>query len=224
MQHIQYDTLEKDPTGKENISLYLWANLSQIPRYKGPNFSDVGHMIEIPYFLRIRRCAIVILHTTYDFYSPMHIDVEEEEKEQNDTKTSSDANIQVLPPNLEKLAIVTPKDQLLSPTAPFSKPESVSASSDDNEIKNETSTQSIKNEIENSKDMEEKLEVIDMKGNYIVGGVFHLVLIEIPPQPVKTGCWIVQQDYLKKFCFWTNLVQHFGVRKRTVGWLMGFMK
>ncbi|XP_023212427.1 protein CASC1-like [Centruroides sculpturatus] len=198
MQHVQYDHLDEYPTRK--IEIYLWGNLSQIPRYEGPKFAEGGHEIQIPYFLKIKKCAIIILHTAFDFYSSLHTIPEEEKltEEQKETEVAASPDnigggieVQILPAEPNKLTIAE-QEQYLSPKTPSSKRESFSTASAGSEIKSRPeSVQSNRSNINEEED--EPSEVIDMVGNYILGGIFQVELVEIPPQPVQKGCWIIQQ-------------------------------
>ncbi|XP_067129255.1 dynein axonemal intermediate chain 7 [Centruroides vittatus] len=197
MQHVQYDNLDEYPTRK--IEMYLWGNLSQIPRYEGPKFAG-RHEIQIPYFLRIKRCAVIILHTAFDFYSPLHTIPEEEKLTEEQKETGDgipDVEVRILPTEPDKLAIAE-QQQHLSPKTPSSKRESFSTASAGSEVKSrpesvQSNRSNPKNEHINQEEEDEPSELIDMVGNYILGGIFQVELVEIPPQLVQKGCWIIQQ-------------------------------
>ncbi|XP_045410151.1 dynein axonemal intermediate chain 7 isoform X6 [Lemur catta] len=55
----------------ENVTLYVWANLKKNPRYRSIRFSETEIGFEIPRILATSDIALRLLHTHYDHVSPL---------------------------------------------------------------------------------------------------------------------------------------------------------
>ncbi|XP_048958744.1 dynein axonemal intermediate chain 7 isoform X6 [Canis lupus baileyi] len=55
----------------ENVTLYVWANLKKNPRYKSVRFSETQTGFEIPRILATSDIALRLLHTHYDHVTPL---------------------------------------------------------------------------------------------------------------------------------------------------------
>ncbi|XP_059041767.1 dynein axonemal intermediate chain 7 isoform X5 [Mustela lutreola] len=55
----------------ENVTLYVWANLKKNPRYKSVRFSETQIGFEIPRILATSDIALRLLHTHYDHVTPL---------------------------------------------------------------------------------------------------------------------------------------------------------
>uniref|UniRef100_A0A8C4M4R1 Dynein axonemal intermediate chain 7 n=1 Tax=Equus asinus TaxID=9793 RepID=A0A8C4M4R1_EQUAS len=55
----------------ENITLYVWANLKKNPRYRSVRFSETQIGFEIPRILATSDIALRLLHTHYDHVTPL---------------------------------------------------------------------------------------------------------------------------------------------------------
>ncbi|XP_032711129.1 protein CASC1 isoform X3 [Lontra canadensis] len=55
----------------ENVTLYVWANLKKNPRYKCVRFSETQIGFEIPRILATSDIALRLLHTHYDHVTPL---------------------------------------------------------------------------------------------------------------------------------------------------------
>ncbi|KAM4820431.1 dynein axonemal intermediate chain 7 isoform 2-T2 [Thomomys bottae] len=65
----------------ENINVYLWANLKKNPRHKSVRFPSTQMGLEIPRILATSDIALRLLHTSYDHISPVLPTLEPEEEE-----------------------------------------------------------------------------------------------------------------------------------------------
>ncbi|KAM5251839.1 dynein axonemal intermediate chain 7 isoform 1-T1 [Hipposideros larvatus] len=55
----------------ENVTLYVWANLKKNPRYRTVRFSETQIGFEIPRILATSNIALRLLHTHYDHVTPL---------------------------------------------------------------------------------------------------------------------------------------------------------
>nr|XP_045366259.1 dynein axonemal intermediate chain 7 isoform X4 [Camelus bactrianus] len=55
----------------ENVTLYVWANLKKNPRYRSVRFSETQIGFEIPRILATSDIALRLLHTHYDHVTPL---------------------------------------------------------------------------------------------------------------------------------------------------------
>ncbi|XP_058414623.1 dynein axonemal intermediate chain 7 [Diceros bicornis minor] len=56
----------------ENVTLYVWANLKKNPRHRSVRFSETQVGFEIPRILATSDIALRLLHTRYDHVTPLH--------------------------------------------------------------------------------------------------------------------------------------------------------
>ncbi|XP_053777691.1 dynein axonemal intermediate chain 7 isoform X2 [Desmodus rotundus] len=56
----------------ENVTLYVWANLKKNPRYRSVRCSEIQTGFEIPRILATSDIALRLLHTHYDHVTPPH--------------------------------------------------------------------------------------------------------------------------------------------------------
>ncbi|KAM5333615.1 dynein axonemal intermediate chain 7 isoform 3-T3 [Glossophaga mutica] len=56
----------------ENVTLYVWANLKKNPRHRNVRCSEIQTAFEIPRILATSDIALRLLHTHYDHVTPLH--------------------------------------------------------------------------------------------------------------------------------------------------------
>nr|XP_035965530.1 protein CASC1 isoform X3 [Halichoerus grypus] len=192
----------------ENVTLYVWANLKKNPRYKSVRFSETQIGFEIPRILATSDIALRLLHTHYDHVTPLR----------------------PVPTSLqEHTATVTHfvKDEVKNEEAAISKElqeegkqrENESNSVQEEETKFEEQGDSevqmslVREEPEATKfELEMKLlsetvlsdNEVDLCQFTTLGGVYHLDILELPPQCKPMKGWMIVEilkEGLQKYIY-----------------------
>ncbi|XP_027448837.1 protein CASC1 isoform X9 [Zalophus californianus] len=192
----------------ENVTLYVWANLKKNPRYKSVRFSETQIGFEIPRILATSDIALRLLHTHYDHVTPLC----------------------PVPTSLqEHTATVTHfvKDEVKNEEAAISKElqeegkqrENESSSVQEEETKFEEQGDSevqmsfVQEEPEATKfELEMKLlsetvlsdNEVDLCQFTTLGGVYHLDILELPPQCKPMKGWMIVEilkEGLQKYIY-----------------------
>ncbi|XP_077026439.1 dynein axonemal intermediate chain 7 isoform X2 [Tamandua tetradactyla] len=211
----------------EYVTLYVWANLKKNPRYRSVRFSETQIGFEIPRVLATSDIALRLLHTHYDHVTPLrpvpaplnvkHTPiitevVKEEEKSAVDPSTSKEVqegskqqeNVSISADE-EEVKVEEEGDVELQKSAVA---EDLEATKYQMEMKllSETVLAAQLLLVENAQEKPEYFEKneVDLCQFTILGGVYHLDILELPPQckPVK-GWMIVEipKGGLKKYIY-----------------------
>ncbi|XP_007947966.1 dynein axonemal intermediate chain 7 [Orycteropus afer afer] len=210
----------------ENVTLYVWANLKKNPRYKSIKFSGTDIGFEIPRMLATCDIALRLLHTHYDHVTPLFPVPRPLKVEQTSTVTK-DVKDQVK--NIAEEAIS--KEYQEEPKQPengsITVPEEVQVEEEGDAELQMHSVEEVLEAIKFKVEMKllsdtvtaaqllliencyEKPELfgkneVDLLQFTTLGGVYHVNLLELPPQckPVK-GWMIVEilKDGLQKYMY-----------------------
>lgn len=194
-----------------DVCLSIWGNLSKNPRIKSFEFGKQGLTFEIPRVLCLSDCAIRVLDPKYDHYSPtcksyyprrkiVQVEAPAEEAKPEESEENKDEEKKDEEPEEKEKEPTTEGDQ--------NKPDLMAAlaeleggpkeEEEEPEKKEEEKEEEIE-EYEEPKtpepleyeDFEEEEDVVDLRANDIVGGVFHFNLMSLPPQPKTMNKWVV---------------------------------
>ncbi|XP_006897278.1 PREDICTED: protein CASC1 [Elephantulus edwardii] len=196
----------------ENVALYVWANLKKNPRYRSIRFSKTQIGFEIPRLLATSNIALRLFHTHYDHLTPLSCGPKPLKVQQ---LTSSIAEIvkehiqTIIGVPITKEDEEEPKSERGSVVASEGKVEE----EDDAEVK----TGSIVEELDATKfEVEQKLlsetisaaqmllieeacekpeffeaNEVDLLQFTALGGVYHLDVLELPPQCKPVNGWMI---------------------------------
>uniref|UniRef100_A0A2K6LIP3 Dynein axonemal intermediate chain 7 n=1 Tax=Rhinopithecus bieti TaxID=61621 RepID=A0A2K6LIP3_RHIBE len=210
----------------ENVTLYVWANLKKNPRHRSVRFSETQIGFEIPRILATSDIAVRLLHTHYDHVSALH-PVSTPSKEHTSTVTELvKDDIENVEKAISKEVKEESKQQGKRSHLIQKEEIKVEEERDDIEVKMssaEEESEAIKCElemkilsetvsaaqlllVENSSEKPDFFEndVVDLCQFTTLGGVYHLDILELPPQckPVK-GWMIVEilKEGLQKYTY-----------------------
>ncbi|XP_044533419.1 dynein axonemal intermediate chain 7 [Gracilinanus agilis] len=201
----------------ENVTLYVWANLKKNPKYKTIKFGDTDIGFTIPKLLASSDTAVRIFHTNYDHISPLPvvprpvkpqvIDEIIEEATKTDTTqeeavpqegTEEAAEQQELQTPLVPEAEVKTEESTL-----FVKQSNLSVLKEAADSKKEEPiVKRLKNEqvlpapvetipeVPHAEIVTDE-EVVDLKGFTPLGGIYHLNILQLPPQAKQIKGWTI---------------------------------
>ncbi|KAK3598788.1 hypothetical protein CHS0354_020899 [Potamilus streckersoni] len=187
----------------DNVCLCLWGNLSKNPRIKTFEFAERGFSFEIPKVLSLSGCAYRVLFTKYDHYSdkcksyysrlkkkevilePVLETVKEDKEEVNEEVEGEKKEGEEVDGEEGTEKEKTELDE----QEPQMKEEEVKEEEKEEEVPDfhEPPTP----EPLEWEDFDEDDDVIDLRANNVVGGVFHFNLMHLPPQPKTANNWII---------------------------------
>ncbi|XP_048780286.1 dynein axonemal intermediate chain 7 homolog isoform X2 [Ostrea edulis] len=193
-----------------DVCLSLWGNLSKNPRIKSFEFAKQGLTFEIPRVLCLSDCAIRVLDPKYDHYSPtcksyyprqkfkpVEVPIEEpkpeeEEEKKEEEKKDEEAEVKEKEPTdytLESIDLMAALAELDG--GPKEEEEEIEKKEEEKEEDIEEYEEPKTPEPLEWEDFEDDEDVVDLRANDIVGGVFHFDLMTLPPQPKTLNKWIV---------------------------------
>uniref|UniRef100_A0A8C5ZUI8 Dynein axonemal intermediate chain 7 n=1 Tax=Marmota marmota marmota TaxID=9994 RepID=A0A8C5ZUI8_MARMA len=197
----------------ENVTLYVWANLKKNPRYKSIKFAGTQIGFEIPKILATSDIALRLLHTHYDHVSPLKLVRTEQENNFLMTETVTDEGTKTT--EVKTTEVTTIEVKTIE--------EPVSQEDQEEKYKNIVTYLEMVSIclplaqlylIENTTEKPFIYEdnEVDLCQFTTLGGVYHLDILELPPQykPVK-GWMIVQilQEGLQKFTYPPETMEDF---------------
>ncbi|XP_010613466.1 protein CASC1 isoform X5 [Fukomys damarensis] len=221
----------------ENVTLYVWANLKKNPRYKSVRFSNTKTGFEIPRILATSDIALRLLHTHYDHVTPLP---SAPAQSPSPTPRPLSAGSQLCKGEAESTADADgPEDQADSKPrergSVFIQEEErkvdeqgdpeVQMASVEKEAKAAEGDLEMKllsemvaaAQLDLIKNAPEKPEVseskeVDLCQFTILGGVYHLDILELPPQckPVKGWMMVeILKEGLQKFAYPPEITEDF---------------
>ncbi|KAB0349095.1 hypothetical protein FD754_013952 [Muntiacus muntjak] len=188
----------------ENVTLYIWANLKKNPRHRSIRFSETQTGFEIPRILATSDIALRLLHTHYDHVTPLS---------------------PVLKPPQEHVSLVTDfvREEVKSVQTAVSKDlqeenkqENESNSVHEEETKAEEQGDVEEQTVGHFKSQELLLEnacekpyfleedEVDLCQFTTLGGVYHLDILELPPQCKPMKGWMIVEilkEGLQKYTY-----------------------
>ncbi|XP_016052873.1 PREDICTED: protein CASC1 [Miniopterus natalensis] len=209
----------------ENVILYVWANLKKNPRHRSIRCSEIQVGFEIPRILATSDIALRLLHTHYDHVSPLppvptlsqvHIplvspsvqdevknveaavskEIQEEYKQpENESSTVQEEEIKV-----EEQVDIVVKVCLIQ-----EKPEDPQCELE-TKLLSETVSSAQLLLLENAPERKHFLEdnEVDIYQFTNLGGVYHLDILELPPQCKPMKGWMIMEilkDGLQKYIY-----------------------
>ncbi|XP_032329351.1 protein CASC1 isoform X2 [Camelus ferus] len=206
----------------ENVTLYVWANLKKNPRYRSVRFSETQIGFEIPRILATSDIALRLLHTHYDHVTPLR-PVPAASQENTSTVTPFvKGEVKSVEAAISKNLQEECKQQENEPHSVHEEETKVMEEQDDTErqteepeatkcdlemkLLSETVSAAQMLLLENACEKPYSFEdpEVDLYQFTTLGGVYHLDILELPPQckPVK-GWMIVEilKEGLQKYVY-----------------------
>ncbi|XP_023574809.1 protein CASC1 [Octodon degus] len=218
----------------ENVTLYVWANLKKNPRYKNVKFSNTRTAFEIPKILATSDIALRLLHTHYDHVTPLHSmrapsvqvqGIQVVELFKKEAKITAEAGSQ----EERKQSKAQERGSVFNKEGEIKSEEQNETEEQMTFVKKELKTTDeelemkllselvaeaqltlIKNAPEKP-DISEYKEV-DLYQFMILGGVYHLDILQLPPQckPVKGWMMVeILKEGLQKFIYPPEVMEDF---------------
>ncbi|XP_013366900.1 PREDICTED: protein CASC1 isoform X2 [Chinchilla lanigera] len=223
----------------ENVTLYVWANLKKNPRYKSVKFSNTQIGFEIPKILATSDVALRLLHTHYDHITPLHAvraplvplvplvpcvpaGAELSKREVKSTTEAVGQEDQEVYKPQERGSVFIQEGEIKAEEQndPEVQMTSVKKESKATEVELEMKLLSesvAEAQLDLIKNAPEKPEVsenkeVDLCQFTILGGVYHLDILELPPQckPVKGWMMVeILKEGLQKFTYPPEITEDF---------------
>ncbi|XP_021569738.1 protein CASC1 isoform X3 [Carlito syrichta] len=218
----------------ENVTVYVWANLKKNPRYRSIRFSGTQVGFEIPRILATSNIALRLLHTHYDHVSPLHpiptpsteehisTITEPVEDEVTDVEKEISKEVQEESTQQKRGSNVIHEEEIKVEEQDDIEVEMNSAAEDSETIKCDQEMRLLSQTIsaaqfllvENATEKPDFYEdnEVDLCQFTTLGGVYHLDILELPPQckPVK-GWMIVEilKEGLQKYTYPPEITEDF---------------
>ncbi|KFU87949.1 Cancer susceptibility candidate protein 1, partial [Chaetura pelagica] len=195
----------------ENVTFCIWGNLKKKIRFKSHVFCDAQHGFELPKSLALSSVAIRILHTYYDHVSPLRLQWQGMPGlEILDSKElTQDSEDNVKEPEEEKKAGDEPSvpaeeemcsDRRKSATTLKENSDSIAGVNQktEEETENKSEILDIASQVEDPATQEETNgkevaitdeALVDFQEFVLVGGVFHIEALHLPPQGKRVKDW-----------------------------------
>uniref|UniRef100_A0A8C9PBF4 Dynein axonemal intermediate chain 7 n=1 Tax=Spermophilus dauricus TaxID=99837 RepID=A0A8C9PBF4_SPEDA len=197
----------------ENVTLYVWANLKKNPRYKSIKFAGTQIGFEIPKILATSDIALQLLHTHYDHVSPLKLVRTEQENNFLMTETVTDEGTKTT--EVKTTEVTTIEVKTIE--------EPVSQEDQEEKYKNIVTYLEMVSIclplaqlylIENTTEKPFIYEdnEVDLCQFTTLGGVYHLDILELPPQYKPVNGWMIVQilqEGLQKFTYPPETVEDF---------------
>ncbi|XP_041366067.1 axonemal 84 kDa protein-like [Gigantopelta aegis] len=194
------------------ICLCVWGNLSKNQRIKTYEFSNKGFTFDIPRTLALTNCAIRVLFTKFDHWSPQckaflprpkikepevpEVVVEEEVKEEVPEETESPGEEGEQQEEQEAEVEKDNTMDLLSQLQNFGKeeeekPEEEETKEEEVEEEEEDYEDRVTPEPVEWLDFDEFDDVLDLRAFHVIGEIITFNLLELPPQPKTVNKWTI---------------------------------
>ncbi|KAL5006456.1 hypothetical protein ScPMuIL_015262 [Solemya velum] len=196
-----------------DIALCVWGNLSKNPRVKSFEFGEKGFTFDIPRILTIANCAFRVLFTQYDQFSPRSKyfyprmkkkeeptpPVEEEKKdEEGKEKTEGDGEEEKKDEEEDVIDKAGSEDTTDLMAALNDLEKEQNGEQEEEEVEEKVEEEAV-DEYDDPdtpepiewEDLQEDDDVVDLRANHVLGGVFHFNLLNLPPQPKSMKSWVI---------------------------------
>ncbi|XP_059174168.1 dynein axonemal intermediate chain 7 homolog isoform X3 [Physella acuta] len=192
----------------DHIFLGIWGNIMKNPRIKSFEFPTVHFTFDIPRVLGLMDCAVRLMITKYDHFSPTSKSIIPRAKKAA-TEAATDLPV-TEETKVEEEAAQDTSDKL---EVRVGSPEDVSSIdniglhpmiSDTEEPREETEVE-VQEILEEDyadpptpvpldyEDFDEEDDIVDLRAYDVVGGVYQFNLLNLPPQPKNAGSWTITQ-------------------------------
>ncbi|KAF6338995.1 hypothetical protein mRhiFer1_002120 [Rhinolophus ferrumequinum] len=209
----------------ENVTLYVWANLKKNPRYRSVRFSETQIGFEIPRILATSDIALRLLHTHYDHVTPLRTvptllqkhssaitHLVKDEVKNVEAALSKEFQEEYKPGKSESHSIheeeIKDEEQVdIEVPTSFVQEESEATKYElEKKLLSETVSAAQLLLIENAPEKPHLLEdsEVDMCQFTALGGVYHLDILELPPQCKPVKGWMIMEilkEGLQKYIY-----------------------
>ncbi|XP_042635135.1 dynein axonemal intermediate chain 7 isoform X1 [Catharus ustulatus] len=192
----------------KNSTFCIWVNLKKKARFKKHVFQEAGHGFDLPKSLALSSVAVRVLHTCYDHVSPLWVQFQglprqEASASQQLTEHPKDTRQK---PGEEEKGREEPSVPAAEETSSDERKESAASLKENS--KNTEDVKETEEETEKNSDIldvpsedeeallqeepggrEEAPRVVDLQQLVPVGGVFHIDVLQLPPQAQDVGDW-----------------------------------
>ncbi|NXE64362.1 CASC1 protein, partial [Calcarius ornatus] len=164
----------------KNVTFCIWANLKNKVRYKDHVFQEAGHAFVLPMSLALSSVAVRLLHTHYDHVSPLSASLKGTSNNTDDikeTQEETEKNSEILDGIWLFFMCSITKVLRLSILCALLR--------------------------EEPGGRKEAPQVVDLEQLVPLGGVFHISLLQLPPQAQDVGDWTmveVREDRDQPWC------------------------
>ncbi|XP_006867014.1 PREDICTED: protein CASC1 [Chrysochloris asiatica] len=212
----------------ENVTLYVWANLKKNPRYRSIRFSETKIGFEIPRMLATCDIALRLLHTHYDHVTPLRsvlrpLKVEQltstimdaVEDQVKDVADEASSNEDQEEPKQPESGCTTVKEEVKLEEEGDAEVQTGSVVEEESEaikfdgemkLLSETVSAAQLLLVENACEKPEFFETneVDLFQFTTLGGVYHLDILELPPQCKPVNGWMIVEitkEGLQKYIY-----------------------
>ncbi|KAF6117763.1 hypothetical protein HJG60_002081 [Phyllostomus discolor] len=209
----------------ENVTLYVWANLKKNPRYRNIRCSEIRTAFEIPRILATSDIALRLLHTHYDHVTPLHpvptscqlptsMESHSVKDEANNVEgaISKEFQEEYKQPENERNSVQEEGIKVEEQGDTETQMDSTQEESEDTKYKLEMKLLSeivsaaqlllLENAAERTYFFEEN--EVDIFQFTSLGGVYHLDILELPPQCKPVKGWMIMEilkEGLQKYVY-----------------------
>ncbi|BFZ15946.1 hypothetical protein BsWGS_18985 [Bradybaena similaris] len=192
-----------------DITLCIWGNIMKNQRIRSFEFEVFNYSFDIPKTLALTDCAVRILATRFDNYSPtsrtmaprlkVEAKLELLEAEAKDVKIGEDAD-----KDPDATSKENTEEELVDKPSSMFKLNTTAASDDelaDDQRREDESLEVVDEDYPDPPTPEpaeyeeflEEEDVVDLRAYSILGRIYHLDLLQLPPQPRIAGSWTITQ-------------------------------
>ncbi|XP_070309894.1 dynein axonemal intermediate chain 7 isoform X7 [Odocoileus virginianus] len=201
----------------ENVTLYIWANLKKNPRHRSIRFSETQTGFEIPRMLATSDIALRLLHTHYDHVTPLspvltpsqeHVslvtDFVKEEVKSVQTAVSKDLQEENKQQENESNSVheeetkAEEQGDVEEQTCPVQEEPETTKYEMEMKLLSQTVSAAQELLLENACEKPYFLEEdeVDLCQFTTLGGVYHLDILELPPQCKPMKGWMIVEENL----------------------------
>ncbi|GFQ90477.1 axonemal protein, partial [Trichonephila clavata] len=196
--NMEFGVADKS-SDQTSISYCLWGNLSKNLRHKGMNLPSVGFSFELPPELLKISCAVRIWHSLFDNVTstfcesaiPNECRLGELIVEDDFAETLLE---QIYPASEDQICLQL--DALAMAELLSTALKQISAP----ELSSKTDSEKFSSAVTFTPPEEPELTILEKAEYFVVGGLYHFDLFQLPHQTVKSGCWIFTNWNEKELC------------------------
>ncbi|RUS74159.1 hypothetical protein EGW08_018074 [Elysia chlorotica] len=191
----------------QDVALGVWGNLMKNPRVRSFEFSDLHFTFDIPRVLGLSDCAVRVMLTKFDHYSPTSKaaiprrkkkeEVIEEAPPEEETKKEGEEGDEEKQDEEKKEGEEEEKEKeeteidLMAALRGDLDGEPQEEEKEEEEVLEEDYEDPPTPEPPEYEDFDEEDDIIDLRANDVLGGIFHVNLLQMPPQPKTVGSWTI---------------------------------
>ncbi|GFO01258.1 protein casc1-like [Plakobranchus ocellatus] len=189
-----------------DVALCVWGNLMKNPRVKSFEFSDLHFTFDIPRVLGLSDCAVRVLMTKFDHFSPTSKAaiprrkkkeevVEEAPAEEEGKKEGEEENEEKQDEEKKEEGEGEEKEEteldLMAALRGDTEGEQEEEVKEEEEVLEEDYEDPPTPEPPEYEDFDEEDDIIDLRANDVLGGIYQVNLLHMPPQPKTVGSWTI---------------------------------